>query len=297
MRLLRYSLAFVFIWYGFAKPLGISPATAVVRPTFQSTPVLPMVMHWTTFFDLLGVFEGVVGLLLLSRRTVKFAVGMLAVQMGSTFAPFFVAPEIVWTWTPLVPTAVGLYIIKNFVLATGGVVLLTTISPQSFSAGFETRHTMSWLRAGIAICFVWSGLLTVAVGADPGLWMAAAIPDAMVSDKVFVGLIGVLEVLIGLYVLGPSRTTRHTASYLAIVYLLFSLLPALLVPSEVFLQLPYEPSFEGVYIFKDLVLVSAVIVADSYYSFEWNNVGEREGQEAMFVFGSRSENEHSSETD
>jgi hypothetical protein len=187
---------------------------------------------------------------------------------------------------PLVPSAIGLYIIKNFVLATGGFVLATTIRPTGFTAGFDTRHTIRWLRAGIAISFVWSGLLTVAVSSQPGLWVAAAIPNGMVADKVFLGLLGVLEVLIGVYTLGPSRITRHTASYLALWYLVLSMLPALFLPGDVFASLPYEPSFEGVYLFKDLVLVSAVLVVDSYHSFEWNPVeGSDERAQPRFGFG------------
>ena len=268
--LLRYSLAFVMLWYGFAKPLGISPADAVVRPTFQAMPILPLVMSWEVFFDLLGVFEGTVGLLLLFRRTVRIAVGLLAMQMASTFAPFVVAPGLVWTVAPFVPTTIGLYIVKNFVLATSGFVLATTVRPSGSTAGFETKHTMGWLRIGIAIAFVWSGLLTVAVSSKPGLWMAAAIPESMIAQEVFIGLLGVLEVLIGIYAISGTKRTRHLASYLALAYLVVSLLPAVVLPGNVFVTLPIEPSFEGVYIFKDLVLVSSVLVVDAYHSFEWD---------------------------
>jgi uncharacterized membrane protein YkgB len=163
-----------------------------------------------------------------------------------------------------------LYIVKNFVLATSGFVLATTVRPSGFTAGFETKHTMGWLRIGIAIAFVWSGLLTVAVSSEPGLWMAAAIPESMIAQEVFIGLLGVLEVLIGIYAISGTKRTRHLASYLALAYLVVSLLPAIVLPGNVFVTMPIEPSFEGVYIFKDLVLVSAVLVVDAYHSFEWD---------------------------
>jgi uncharacterized membrane protein YkgB len=291
LELMRYSLAVVFLWYGFAKPLGISPADAVVKPTFLNTPILPIFMGWRTFFDLLGTFEGVVGLLLLSRRTMRIAVGMLVVQMVSTFAPFMFAPELAWTSFPFVPSAVGLYIVKNFVLLTSGLVLVTAIRPGSFTAGFDTRHTILWLRIGLVISFVWSGLLTAAVSSDPGLWVAAAIPNEMIADKAFIGLLGVLEVLVGLYVLGPSRTTRHVASYLAIAYLVLTMLPVFMVTDAVFAQLPFEPSFEGVYIFKDLVLVAGVLVSDSYHSFEWGVTSEHGDVGSIFGFDDSAEDE------
>lgn len=115
---LRYSLAIVFFWFGIVKPFGVSPANPVVETGIYFLP-------FDVFFPALGWWEAAVGVGLLFRRTIRFAVYLMVFQMLGTMIPLFSAPGMTFVDMPFVPTEVGAYIIKNWVLLSGGLVVLT----------------------------------------------------------------------------------------------------------------------------------------------------------------------------
>ncbi|WP_254535283.1 hypothetical protein [Halomarina litorea] len=279
---LRYSLAVVFFWFGIIKPLGVTPATMLVSETLEATPILRALISFPVFMSALGWWEAIVGLGLLHYRTVKPAVACMMVQMAATFVPLFVVPEITFQSSLFVPTTPGLYIVKNFVLLTAGLVVASSYGDSDWRArdvsGISTaswsgraierwraalatiqRSSLPLLRTGLVLVFLWSGLLTILGRAEPGDWMAAAVA-VFVSPGLLEPLIGALELAIGLYLV-TDRTT-HIAAYLVVVYLFLSLLPIVALPAVVFQAFPVGLSFEGAYLVKDWVLVSAVIVVD-----------------------------------
>ena len=295
-RALRYSLAFVFFWFGIIKPLAISPAEQVVRPTLASTPILNELISFRLFFQALGWWEALVGLGLLWKRTVRVAVACMCVQMASTFTPLFVIPTETFHWWPLVPSAPGLYIIKNFALATAGLAVVSLDSEPLFERSrtrrfrltgspatglrkriegvlatgrrvlraMSSRVTVGSLHMGLGLVFVWSGMLMVSASPTPGQWVASVVPNSLIADSVFIPLLGVLELAIGLYLLIPGSRATHAAAYLCVGYVGVTMLPVVFAPSEVFATMPFEPTFEGVYIFKDLILVTGVLTVDAY---------------------------------
>lgn len=298
-RALRYSLAFVFIWFGITKPLAISPADQVVRPTLAHTPILSEFVSFRTFFSVLGLWEALVGIGLLWRRTVRIAVICMCLQMLSTFTPLFVIPAQTFQWWPLVPSAPGFYIVKNFALATAGLVVASLdseplwksrktswidslemlskkgqrrIGTLFFQGGIGTETdelryvSLKLLHAGLALVFVWSGVLMVTVSPTPGQWVASVVPNTLIANNAFIPLLGVVELAIGLYLLISGTRATHVAAYLVVVYIVLVMLPVVIHPEQVFVTVPFEPSFEGVYIFKDLILASGVLVIDVYNS-------------------------------
>ncbi len=294
-RILRYSLAFVFFWFGITKPLGISPANQVVRPALAHTPVLSELISFPLFFSLLGLWEALVGVGLLWRRTVRVAVGCMCLQMAATFTPLFVIPDQTFQWWPLVPSTPGFYIMKNFALATAGLVVAALESdrlpPQkdvpwsryirgpwrgilsgvsratSRNVTVETSVlrdlSLTGLHAGLAIVFLWSGILMVTTSPTPGHWIASVVPNILVANNVLIPLLGVLELAIGLYLLIPSFRATHVAAYLSIGYIGMAMLPVVFHPAQVFVSFPFEPTFEGVYIFKDLILIAGILTIDA----------------------------------
>lgn len=114
---LRYALALVFFWFGIVKPFDVSPADPVVRNGVYFLP-------FDLFFPVLGWWEAIVGVGLLHDRTLRPAVYLMVVQMLGTMIPLVTAPEMTFVLVPLVPTEVGAYIIKNWVLLSGGLVVL-----------------------------------------------------------------------------------------------------------------------------------------------------------------------------
>lgn len=117
---LRYALAVVFFWFGIVKPLGISPANPVV---YHGVFFLP----FDLFFPVLGWWEALVGVGLLFDRTVRYAVYLMVFQMLGTMIPLFTTPWMTFVDWPLVPSEVGAYIIKNWVLLSGGLVVLSMV--------------------------------------------------------------------------------------------------------------------------------------------------------------------------
>lgn len=278
---LRYSLAVVFFWFGIIKPLGMTPATMLVGETLSATPILRTFVPFSVFMPVLGWWEAFVGLALLSRRTIKLAVACMMIQMGATFVPLLVVPEVTFHARPFVPTTPGFYVIKNFVLLSGGLVVASSYagtgrrqgwipsSPAAYARrgwdaaastfGTLQRTSLRLLRAGLCIVFLWAGALTLIGTGEMAGWVVTTV-QPLAAPGVLVALIGVLKLAIGLCLLTERTTT--IAAYLVVGYLLLSLLPLLLRPALVFEGTPVALSFEGVFLIKDWILVSAVLVLD-----------------------------------
>ncbi|MCH8293848.1 DoxX family protein [Candidatus Poribacteria bacterium] len=118
--LLRYSLATVFIWFGILKPLGISPANELVRRTVYWLPP-------ETFIPILGWWEVAIGVCLLFRPLLRFAILLLFLQMPGTILPLILLPEVCFTQFPFGLTLEGQYIIKNLTLISAGIVIGGTV--------------------------------------------------------------------------------------------------------------------------------------------------------------------------
>lgn len=115
-RILRVALAVVFIWFGLLKPLGMSPAEALVRNTVYFLPE-------DLFLHLLGWWEVAIGIGLLYRPLNRLAILLLFLQMPGTMLPLFVVPEACFTQIPFGLTLEGQYIVKNAVLIGAALVV------------------------------------------------------------------------------------------------------------------------------------------------------------------------------
>ena len=82
--LLRISLAVIFIWFGVLKPLGMSPAEALVAKTvywFPSDLIIPI----------LGWWEVAIGIGLLFRKLIRVAVPVIFTDGRNIPAPDHIA--------------------------------------------------------------------------------------------------------------------------------------------------------------------------------------------------------------
>lgn len=119
--LLRYSLAIIFFWFGILKPLGVSPAADLVANT----------VYWFSadwFVPFLGWWEVTIGLLMLYRPTVKYALVLLFLQIPGTFLPLVLLPDVTFTEFPYGLTLEGQYIIKNLTLIAAAIAVGGTIN-------------------------------------------------------------------------------------------------------------------------------------------------------------------------
>lgn len=121
IHLTRISLAVVFIWFGLLKVLGHSPVTHLVANT----------VYWISsdlFLPLLGIWEMVVGVLLLSGLALRLTLFLLWLQLAGTFLVLILRPDIAFqAGNPLLLTMEGEFVVKNLVLIAGGIVIGSTV--------------------------------------------------------------------------------------------------------------------------------------------------------------------------
>lgn len=125
---IRYSLAVIFIWFGLLKPLGISPAENLVLMTVDWMPLLGA-ENWLI---VIGWWEVVIGLAFLSRKTIRIAIGLLALQMIGTFMPLLLLPGVTFQEgrIPYGLTMEGQYIIKNLIIIASAIVVGGTLGDR-----------------------------------------------------------------------------------------------------------------------------------------------------------------------
>lgn len=114
--LMRYSIAFIFIWFGLLKPLGMSPETELIKRT----------VYWVSphiFLPVLGWWEVAVGLCLLYRPLIRIALLLLLLQLPGTMLPLILLPEICFSHPPFGLSLEGQYIVKNIFLVSAAFMI------------------------------------------------------------------------------------------------------------------------------------------------------------------------------
>lgn len=123
---LRWSIGVVFIWFGVLKFFpGSSPAEVLATDTIQILTggrMEPRASLW-----ILGTWECVVGMGLLTGRALRTTLLLLFLQMLGTVTPLLFFPELTFQRAPFVLTIEGQYIVKNLVIIAAGLVIGSTV--------------------------------------------------------------------------------------------------------------------------------------------------------------------------
>jgi uncharacterized membrane protein YkgB len=124
--LLRLALGMVFLWFGVLKLIpGLSPAESLAGRTME---VLTLgLVPSSTAVPILGIWESLIGIGLLTGIWMRATLLLLFVQMLGTLTPLVLFPSETFDRFPYAPTLEGQYIIKNAVLIAGAVVLGATV--------------------------------------------------------------------------------------------------------------------------------------------------------------------------
>jgi len=122
---LRYSLAVIFIWFGVLKPFGLSPAEGLILLTVDWMPLLAA----EKWLAVIGWWEVAIGVMFLFRPTLRFAIGLLALQMVGTFMPLVMLPAVTFQdgRIPYGLTLEGQYIVKNLLIISAAMVVGGTV--------------------------------------------------------------------------------------------------------------------------------------------------------------------------
>jgi uncharacterized membrane protein YkgB len=123
--MLRISLAIVFIWFGALKVVFESPAQDMVAAT-----VYWLDSEW--FIPVLGIWEVLIGVFMLFKKTIRLALVLLIFQIPGTFLPLVVLPEVCFENFPFVLTTEGQYIIKNLVVISAAIVAGGSVREREF---------------------------------------------------------------------------------------------------------------------------------------------------------------------
>ena len=118
--LVRIPIFIIFFWFGLLKIIDLSPAQQLVKDTVYWMPFLSAA-SWTY---VIGVWEVLIAICFLFRRTTLIAMILLFLQMSGTFLPLVILPEITFqNSNPFLPTLEGQYIIKNIIIITAAIMI------------------------------------------------------------------------------------------------------------------------------------------------------------------------------
>ncbi len=123
--LMRVSLGVIFVWFGLLKVFGQSPVNDLVaRTVYLFDPDI--------FIPVLGWWEFLIGVCFLFHRLIRAAIFLLFLQIGGTFLPLVILPEVCFQGSnPLVLTIEGQYIVKNLLIISAAIMIGGTArSPQ-----------------------------------------------------------------------------------------------------------------------------------------------------------------------
>jgi len=119
---------------------------------------------------------------------------------------------------------------------------------------FSSKYSLLLLRYSLGAIFFWFGALKL-LGISPIEELVSQTTDWM-HIRDFPEILGVWEMCIGICFL--NKKWYWYAFVLFMIQIPGTFLPLLLHPSECFTVFPYGLTLEGQYIFKNLILISAV---------------------------------------
>lgn len=127
---------------------------------------------------------------------------------------------------------------------------------------FMKRYSILFLRISVGIVFIWFGVLKFFPGLSPAQEIATATIERLtfgfIQANVALIILATWETLIGIGLIFGAFL--RVTLFLLFAQMLGTMTPLLLFSAETFTRFPYVPTFEGQYIIKNLVLISAGFV-------------------------------------
>ncbi len=127
------------------------------------------------------------------------------------------------------------------------------------------RFGISILRVSVGVVFLWFGALKFFPGLSSAEELATRTIETLtfgiLAPSVSIVILAIWECLIGSGLL--LGVALRAVLLLLMLQMLGTVTPVFLFPEEVFVHVPYAPTFEGQYIFKNIVLIAAGLVIGS----------------------------------
>lgn len=155
----------------------------------------------------------------------------------------------------------------DFYSLAGWITVITTLISRfdRLDAGLTrwmARYGVFLLRLSMGIVFLWFGALKFFPGLSPAASLATRTIErltfGLIAPDLALLILAAWESLIGLGLI--FGLYMRATLFLLFVQMLGTLTPIFFFPQEVFTAVPYAPTLEGQYIFKNMVLISAGLV-------------------------------------
>ncbi|NUR28892.1 MAG: DoxX family protein [Catenulispora sp.] len=125
---LRIAIGLIYVWFGALKFVtGASPAAQLATRTMSALTF--GVVPGSVSRPLLAVFEALIGVGFLSGRLRRVVLAAFVTQVLGALSSLVLAPHLVWRHAPLEPTLAGQYVLKDLILLTAGLLVLTAPVP------------------------------------------------------------------------------------------------------------------------------------------------------------------------
>ena len=117
--ILRWSIAIIFVWFGFLKILGYNPVYDLIYNS-----MMPWFASGNGLLTL-GVMEVIIGLSLIINRYLVFIHTILLLHLLGTFSTFIFGLDVVFDPHFPVLSLDGEFVIKNATIAIAALVVFT----------------------------------------------------------------------------------------------------------------------------------------------------------------------------
>lgn len=130
LRALSISIGVVYLLFGALKFVpNLSPAETIGSETVSA--LFGGLVAPSVCIIMLAVLEVIIGLSLLSSRTLKAGVLLAFFHMVMTFTPFLIFPDQTFSsYNTIAPSLLGQYIIKNIIIICALVVIYPEPAPM-----------------------------------------------------------------------------------------------------------------------------------------------------------------------
>ncbi len=135
--LVRIPIFIIFFWFGILKLMDLSPAQQLVKDTVFWMPFLSA----ETWTYIIGMWEIFIAICFLVKRITLIGMVLLFIQMGGTFLPLIILPDITFQDSnPLLPTLEGQYIIKNIIIISASLIIGRTYLKLSYPNKYFKKY-------------------------------------------------------------------------------------------------------------------------------------------------------------
>ena len=128
--------------------------------------------------------------------------------------------------------------------------------------GKINHRKIAIIPIAIGLVYLWFGALKFFPGVSPAENLAIGTIHELTfhifSDQLALLLLALWEVAIGVLLL--TGLLRRTALYLALIHILLTFTPFVLLPEQVFTQAPFGLTLVGQYIVKNLIILGIIVV-------------------------------------